>query len=45
VMGVFFATVMIILDFCASCAYFCEGDYRKFVYWLSAGILTISVTY
>lgn len=41
----FFPTVLIILDVCAAVVYLTHGDMRKFVYWLSAAVLTTAVTY
>ena len=40
-----FPTVLIVLDFCAAFVYLSDGDFRKFFYWVSAGVLTICVTY
>jgi hypothetical protein len=40
-----FPTTMIVLDIFASIVYFHYGDYRKGIYWLSAAILTASVTF
>ena len=40
-----FPNVIILLDLGASIVYICQGDYRRFVYWLAAAIITISVTY
>ena len=40
-----FPTILIILDALASIVYFCHGDLKKGVYWASAMLLTITVTY
>ena len=40
-----FPTVLIILDFCAAIVYGVNGDLRHCIYWVSAGVLTICVTY
>jgi len=40
-----FPVMLIILDFGASAVYFLTGDIKKGVYWMSAGILTITVTF
>jgi hypothetical protein len=40
-----FPTILIILDVLAAVAYFPEGDWRHVVYWLSAAVLTVTVTY
>lgn len=40
-----FPTIMIILDIFAAIAYIPEGDWRHVVYWLSAAVLTVTVTY
>ena len=41
----FFPTILIILDVAASIVYLTGGDYRKFIYWIAAAILTASVTF
>jgi hypothetical protein len=38
-------TVLIVIDVAAAIVYLFHKDYRKAVYWLSAAILTASVTY
>lgn len=38
-------TVLIVIDIAAAVVYLCNGDTRKAIYWLAAGVLTASVTY
>jgi len=40
-----FPTILIILDICAAIGYIPCGDWRKIIYWLSAGILTFVITF
>jgi hypothetical protein len=40
-----FPTILIILDFFAAVPYAVKGDLRMFVYWVAAGVLTLSVTW
>ena len=40
-----FPTILIILDVCAAIVWASHGDWRKAGYWMSAGVLTICVTY
>ena len=40
-----FPTILVVLDIGASIVYFAQGDIRHGVYWLSASVLTASVTY
>ncbi len=40
-----FPTIMIVLDLVAAVVWLYHGDMRKCVYWIAAGILTITVTY
>lgn len=40
-----FPTILIVLDVCAALVYLSGSDYRKFVYWIAAAILTAAVTY
>lgn len=41
-----FPTTLIILDVLAALGYaVLDGDWRKFIYWISAAVLTASVTY
>lgn len=41
----FFPILLIVLDFCAAAVWFGHGDMRKTVYWVAAGVLTITVTF
>jgi hypothetical protein len=42
----FFPTVLIALDVCAAARYaFCDGEWRRVIYWLAAAILTATVTW
>jgi hypothetical protein len=42
----FFPTVLIVLDVCAAGRYaFCDGEWRKVIYWLAAAALTSVVTW
>ena len=38
-------TLLIVIDVAAGCVYCLDGDYRKFVYWIAAAVLTASVTF
>ena len=40
-----FPTILMVLDFIASIPYAIKGDARMFVYWVAAGVLTLSVTW
>ena len=40
-----FPLVLIVLDVLAACVYALQGDVRHAVYWLSAGVLTVCVTF
>lgn len=40
-----FPCLLIFLDFCAATVWFAGGDLRKGLYWISAGILTATVTF
>lgn len=40
-----FPTVLMALDLCAAAVYAVEHDWRHVVYWVSAAVLTASVTY
>lgn len=40
-----FPVVLIALDVCAAVVYACLGDVRHAVYWLSAAVLTVCVTF
>jgi hypothetical protein len=38
-------SILIIIDFGASIPYFCQGNWRMGIYWIAAGILTLTVTW
>ena len=40
-----FPTVLIALDLGAAIMYFVAGDYRRTIYWVSAAVLTATVTF
>jgi len=40
-----FPIILITLDIAAAVVYGLQGDGRRFIYWISAAILTITVTY
>lgn len=40
-----FPVLLIFIDMCASIVYLCYGDLKHSVYWLSAAVLTICVTF
>ncbi|MFH1385125.1 MAG: hypothetical protein ABIH47_09235 [Candidatus Omnitrophota bacterium] len=40
-----FPALMIALDIAAAVVYACDGDVRRMIYWLSAGVLTACVTF
>jgi hypothetical protein len=40
-----FPTILLILDLIAAIVYFSNGDIKKGVYWISAAVLTFTVTY
>ena len=39
-----FPIILISLDFCASFIYLLNGDLKRGIYWIAAGVLTICVT-
>jgi len=39
-----FPTILIIIDFLAAFIYLVNFDYKHFLYWVAAGILTLMVT-
>jgi hypothetical protein len=39
-----FPCILMSLDFLSSLVYLIMGDYRRALYWLAAGILTLTVT-
>lgn len=40
-----FPTILMCLDFFAAVPYIMKGDLRMSVYWIAAGVLTLSVTW
>ena len=40
-----FPTILMILDFIAAIPYAVHGDVRHAVYWVAAGVLTLTVTW
>lgn len=38
-------TIQIVIDFLAAIPYAIKGDVRHAVYWVAAGVLTLTVTY
>lgn len=40
-----FQTILMALDFIAAIPYAIKGDVRHAVYWVAAGILTLTVTW
>jgi hypothetical protein len=44
-MNKLFPTILIVLDLLSSFVYLLGCDYKKALYWVSAAILTICVTY
>ena len=38
-------TILMAIDFAAAIPYFIESDIRMGVYWVSAGMLTLSLTW
>lgn len=40
-----FPTALIVLDFAAAFVYGWDGDIRRTIYWIAAGVLTITVTF
>lgn len=40
-----FPTLLIIIDILAAMVYGYKGDFKLFVYWLAAAVLTYSVTW
>lgn len=40
-----FPLLLIILDIGASVIYACNGDWKKAIYWISASLLNITVTF
>lgn len=40
-----FPLILIVLDVLSAVCYGCNGDWRRVIYWLSAAVLTASVTF
>lgn len=40
-----FPTILMALDFMAAVPYMVKGDLRMSVYWIAAGVLTLSLTW
>lgn len=40
-----FPTILIVLDFAAAAVWLYYGNPKQAIYWISAGVLTICVTY
>lgn len=40
-----FPLALIVLDALAGTVYLCHGDMKKFVYWMAATVLNITVTF
>lgn len=40
-----FPTILIGLDILAGIVYLCQGDKKKFIYWIAAAVLNITVTF
>ncbi|MFA6688842.1 MAG: hypothetical protein WCS18_05120 [Sphaerochaetaceae bacterium] len=40
-----FPTILIGLDFATAIVWFWNGDARKVIYWIAAGVLSITVTW
>jgi len=40
-----FPTILMILDLCAAVVWLSHGDWRKCCYWVSAFVLTLTITY
>ena len=40
-----FPTILMVLDFFAAVPYGVKGDLKMFVYWVAAGVLTLSLTW
>lgn len=38
-------TILMVIDFLASIPYMAQGDLKNVVYWISAGVLTLSVAW
>ena len=40
-----FPCVLMALDVAAGVVYACHGDWRRFIYWIAAAVLTATVTF
>ena len=40
-----FPLALIIFDALAGVVYLCHGDVKKFIYWMAAAVLNITVTF
>ena len=40
-----FPVILIALDIGAGLVYMAHGDYKKFIYWIAAAVLNITVTF
>ena len=40
-----FPLVLIGIDLCAGFVYLASGDIKKFIYWIAAAVLNITVTF
>lgn len=40
-----FPTLLIVLDILAGVVYLRHGDVKKFIYWIAAAVLNITVTF
>lgn len=40
-----FPTILILMDIAAGLVYLADGDVRRFIYWIAAAVLTITVTF
>jgi len=40
-----FPITLIVLDLCAAFVYVCNGDIKRFIYWIAAATLTATVTF
>jgi hypothetical protein len=40
-----FPSILIVLDIGAALIYLTQGDWKRFIYWIAAAVLTATVTY
>lgn len=40
-----FPCLLMLLDICAGIKYLADGDWKRFVYWVAAAVLTATVTF